>query len=248
MLKEAKSILIIILLVIAFIVFACNINITIETTSSPKVLPIYSVETDKKAISISFDAAWGAEHTEKILDTLDEYGIKTTFFLVGFWIDKYPDMVNEIDRRGHEIGSHSENHLHMNSLSNSKIEKELTSVEQKLEIITGKKPILFRAPFGEYNDNLVKTCKDLDYYVIQWDVDSLDWKDISSEKIANRVIKKVKPGSIVLFHNNAQYVEEYLPVILEKLTSEGYEIIPISELIYKDNYYIDHTGRQFKKN
>ena len=173
MLKEVKIISIIVFLFIIFIFIVCNISITMETSGTPKKIPIYSVETDKKTISISFDAAWGAEHTEKILNTLDDYEIKTTFFLVGFWIDKYPEMVSEIDKRGHEIGSHSENHLHMNSLSSTKIENELKSVEKKLEIITEKKPVLFRPPFGEYNNNLIETCNSLDYYVIQWDVDPL---------------------------------------------------------------------------
>lgn len=248
MLKEAKNIFIIAIIAIIVIIIVCRVSITVETSNSMRLIPIYSVDKNEKIISISFDAAWGAEHTKKILDVLDEYDIKTTFFLVGFWIDKYPDMVAEIDKRGHEIGSHSENHFHMNSLTSQKITNELETVEKKLELITEKKPKVFRPPFGEYNNNLIETCKSLNYHVIQWDVDSLDWKDIPTNQIVNRVIKNVKPGSIVLFHNNAERVEEYLPLILKDLTKRGYKIVPISELIYNDNYYIDHTGKQYKKN
>lgn len=244
--KIAKKVIISLFIIVIFSFVICNIFLTVETSKTIRKIPIYSVETNEKVIAISFDAAWGMEHTENILNILDNYNVKTTFFLVGFWIDKYPNVVKEIDRRGHEIGSHSETHSHMNSLSSQNIISELESVEKKLENIIGKKPYLFRAPFGEYNNNLLDTCNSKGYYVIQWDVDSLDWKKITADQIAVRVIKRAKPGSIVLFHNNAQFVEEYLPVILETLLQDGYKIIPISELIYKKDYYIDNTGRQHK--
>ncbi|EOC99504.1 polysaccharide deacetylase family sporulation protein PdaB [Caldisalinibacter kiritimatiensis] len=218
-----------------------------QVFSRDKSLPIYYVDTEEKRIAISFDAAWGADKTDDILDILDKYDIKTTFFLVGFWVDRYPDMVKEIKKRGHEIGNHSSNHPHMTKLSKEQIVEELKETENKIKELTGQRTVLFRPPFGDYNDRVINACKEAGYYVIQWDVDSLDWKELGVEPVVDRVTKNVKNGSIVLFHNNAKYVAEYLPLVLEKLKAEGYEIVPISELIYKDNYYIDHTGKQIKK-
>lgn len=212
--------------------------------SSTKRLPIYSVQTEDKKIAISFDAAWGDEFTDDILDTLDKYNVKTTFFLVGFWVDKYPNMVKKIHERGHEIGNHSSTHPNMSKLSKEEITKELKTTGDKIAAITGKDPVVFRPPFGDYNNLLIETAEELKYFTIQWDVDSLDWKELGAQAVVERVTRNIRKGSIVLFHNNAKYVSEYLPLVLEKLQAEGYEIIPISDLIYKENYRMDNSGRQ----
>ncbi|GAB6086817.1 polysaccharide deacetylase family protein [Alkaliphilus crotonatoxidans] len=209
-----------------------------------RVLPIYSVETEEKKIAISFDAAWGDEFTDDILDILDQYQVKTTFFLVGFWVDKYPDWVKEFHNRGHEVGNHSSTHPHMSQLSKEQIKSELQETGDKIQAITGVQPTVFRPPFGDYNNLLIETAKELGYYTIQWDVDSLDWKEMGVTPVVDRVTRNVKPGSIVLFHNNAKYVAEYLPLVLQRLQEQGYEIVPVSELILKDNYTIDPSGRQ----
>lgn len=219
-----------------------------DVFSNNKELPIYSVETEEKKIAISFDAAWGDNYTREILDILDKYNIKSSFFLVGFWIDKYPEHVKEIHRRGHDVGNHSTNHPYMTKLSEEEMIKELNITGNKIKELTKEKPILFRPPFGDYNDKLISVCRDNGYYVIQWDVDSLDWKEMGVQPVVDRVVRNVKNGSIVLFHNNAKFVLEYLPIIIERLQKEGYEILPISRLIYKDNFYMDNTGRQIPKN
>lgn len=211
-------------------------------------LPIYSVDTAEKKVAISFDAAWGAQYTDGILKILDQYDVKTTFFLVGFWVDKYPDKVEKIYSRGHEIGNHSTNHPHMSRLNETQITEELMNTHNKIKDIIGESPILFRPPFGEYDDLLIKTCSENEYYTIQWDVDSLDWRELGVQPVVDRIVKNTKEGSIILFHNNAKYVTEFLPIVIEKLQEEGYEIVPISELIYKNNYHIDHTGKQIKEN
>lgn len=209
-----------------------------------KKLPIYSVNTNEKKVAISFDCAWGNEHTVPILDILDQYDVKSTFFMVSFWAEKYPEDVLEISKRGHEIGNHSSTHPNMTKLSPEDMERELKGAADAIEKITAKKPVLFRPPFGAYNDALIKTCEDSGYYVIQWNVDSLDWRDTTAEQITDRVTRNIRPGSIVLFHNNAEYVEEYLPAILDKLKSDGYKIVPVGQLIMKDNYHMDHAGKQ----
>ncbi|HOR86654.1 MAG TPA: polysaccharide deacetylase family protein [Bacillota bacterium] len=189
-------------------------------------------------------ARWGADYTEDLLGILKKYNVKTTFFLVGFWVDKYPEMVRKIDEEGHEIGNHSSKHPHMSQLSKEQIEEELSQTSDKIEAITNKKVTLFRPPFGDYNNKLVITAREMGIQVIQWDVDSLDYKDYGKDAIVKRVLSKVKNGSIVLFHNNATYTKDALTVVLENLQNEGYKIVPVSELIYKGNYYIDHTGMQ----
>jgi polysaccharide deacetylase family sporulation protein PdaB len=221
----------------------CGRNAT-AVFSPERRLPIYSVGMDEKKIALSFDCAWGNQSTRPILDILDQYGVKTTFFMVQFWTDKFPEDVAEIFNRGHEIGNHSSTHPDMTALSAEEMTKEIKGAEEAIERITGQRPTLFRPPLGAYSNTLIETCEALGYHVIQWDVDSLDWKNLSAAQITDRVTRNVKPGSIVLFHNNAQRVEEYLPDILDRLKSEGYELVPVGRLILKENYHMDHAGRQ----
>lgn len=217
---------------------------SLNVFSPTKELPIYSVERKDKKIAISFDAAYGDEYTIDILDTLDKYDVKTTFFLVKFWVENFPNRVEEIYKRGHEIGNHSATHPNMSQLSATQVAEELNSTGEEIFKITGKKPVVFRPPYGDYNDNLILEAKKNGYYTIQWDVDSIDWKELGTQSVVDRVTRNVKPGSIVLFHNNAKYVSEYLPLVLERLIDDGYEIVPISELIHKEDFKIDNTGRQ----
>ena len=247
---QAIRTLVVLTLVIISIVYTQNTEYDAISVffNTKRELPIYSVETDEKKIAISFDAAWGAEYTDEILDILKKRNIKTTFFLVGFWVDKYPEQVKRIASEGHEIGNHSTTHPHMSQLSSEQIRMEIETTQKKIEELAGDRAVkLFRPPFGDYNDRLILTCREMGFYPIQWDVDSLDWKEYGVDHMFNQVIKKVRSGSIVLFHNNAKYIVQALPLILDHILEEGYSIVPISELIYKDNYYIDHTGRQKKK-
>ncbi|OWZ84824.1 polysaccharide deacetylase [Natranaerobius trueperi] len=211
---------------------------------------MYSVDTEEKKISISFDAAWGAERTPDILDILDKYDIKTTFFVTGFWLENYPDVAEEISERGHEVENHSLTHPHMTNLDEQQIREEVERVHHQLYDITGEEPILFRPPFGDYDDLLVETLEDMDYYPIQWSIDSLDWQAPDANYIESIVLDEVEPGEIVLFHNNGTYTPEAVDNILKELIKEqGYEVVPISELIYKDNYYVEPTnGLQVPEN
>lgn len=212
---------------------------------SPKRdLPIYCVDRDDKVIAISFDAAWGNEDTQDLIDILGKYNVKTTFFVVGGWVDKYPESVKALSDAGHEIMNHSNTHPHMTKLSVEKMKEEIRECDDKIEAITGKRPFLFRPPFGDYNDTVVQTCREMGHYTIQWDVDSLDWKELGADAIVDRVTKRVKSGSIVLFHNAAKYTPAALPTILEKLQEQGYKIVPVSEIIYREDFHIDHTGKQ----
>lgn len=207
-------------------------------------LPIYSVERDDKFISITFDCAWGTDHTQAILDSLSAYNVRATFFMVEFWAEKYPEYVAAIDSAGCEIGTHSKTHSHMSSLSATEIRAELSSSSAAITAVTGRQVELFRAPFGDYDDELISTAEEEGYYTIQWDVDSLDWKDGTATQIAMRVINKVRSGSIILMHNNGEHTAEAVPMILATLINRGYTFVPVGELIYRGNYYTDVTGRQ----
>ncbi len=218
-----------------------------QATAPARQIPVYRVDTGgKKRIAISFDAAWGAEKTKQIVDLLDERGISSTFFLVGFWVDKYPDEVRYIAEHGHEIGNHTENHPHLNELSADQVQRELASVSDKIAGLTGKAPTLFRPPYGEYNNTVVNTARGLGYQVIQWDVDSLDWKDRGVQPMIDQVVRNVQPGSIVLFHNNSRDIMQALPTILDRLSSAGYEIVPVSSLLLTGDTFVDGQGIQRK--
>ncbi len=222
-------------------------NLVGAGTGSSRSLPIYSVETEEKKVAISFDCAWGVDYTDKLLDIMAKNGVRCTFFAVQFWVEKYPEYVEKIISAGHEMGTHSRTHPYMSKLTKSEIESELSSSAKAIEKLTGQKVTLFRPPYGDYNDLLINTCKEMDLYPIQWDVDSLDWKNLSGTEIAMRIINGAKNGSIILCHNNGLHTAEALPMIFSTLKNRGYTFVPISELIYTENYYLDHNGRQHKK-
>lgn len=207
-------------------------------------LPIYSVERQDKNISISFDCAWGVDHTDEILKALRVGEAKATWFMVEFWAEKYPEYVKKIDSAGHEIGTHSSTHSYMSKQNAEEIRLELKTSSEAIKKVTGKPVELFRPPYGDYDDELISTAREEGYYPIQWDVDSLDWKDLSATDIAMRVINNVKAGSIILMHNNGLHTAEAVPIILETLQNKGYTFVPIGELIYRENYSMDANGRQ----
>ena len=240
--KQITAVTAVMLAVIAAIVGSVSIF-----ADNERKLPIYCVETDKKQIAIRFDAAWGNDDTEQLISILAEYDVPATFFVVGAWVDKYPESVKALSDAGHQIQNHSNTHPYMSKLSAEQITDELESCNKKIENITGVRPNLLRPPYGDYNNCLIETTQSLDMYTIQWSVDSLDWKDNATpDSIYQRVTSKVKNGSIVLFHNDADHTPAALPNILKCLKDEGYEFVFISDLIYKDNYEIIHDGTQCK--
>ena len=245
-----KSVLVLLsAILIFFSAFSLNdrvLDISSAYYSAAKKVPIYSVETNENKLSISFDAAWGADKTKLIMDICDSFNVKATFFLVGFWVDKYPDVVKEIYNRGFEIGLHSNTHPDMTKLSTNEIKEELEENIKSIQNITGERPTLFRPPFGYYNNRLIDICEELKIFCVQWDVDSLDWKGLSASEIANRVVSKAKKGSIVLFHNNSDNIINSLKLVLETFKQKSLNVVPIGSLIYTNNYTINNLGIQIK--
>ena len=209
--------------------------------------PIYFVYTEEPKISISFDATWGAEHTEAILDTLAQHQVQATFFLTNIWLKEYPDMAKKIADSGHEIAMHSVSHPHMNDLSQEEIKKELLDNQAMIKEVTGYEAMLFRFPFGEYNNQSVSTVKKLGFYPIQWSADSLDWRDeLSKEEIVRRVVDNLHNGAIILCHNNGSHTAEAIEDILTQAENKGYQVVPIGQLIYTGDYEVDNQGGQRK--
>ena len=213
--------------------------------SSNRLVPIYKVDTNEKKIAITLDGMWGCKYTAKILEILREHDVEITFFFGGNWLEEYPHLVQEIAANGHEVGNHSYTHPHMAKLSKEEIMQELNRTGELIKELTGENPTLFRAPFGEYNNRLIKTSREQGYQTVQWSIDSLDWKDVSANFIVKTVMKQLDPGEIVLMHNNGQNTTQALENLIPKVKQEGYEIVPLSDLLYHDDYYIEsHSGIQ----
>lgn len=220
--------------------------VSVSSNVNGRELPIYCVDTEEKKVALSFDAAWGNEDTGKILEILKKHDIKVTFFMTGGWVESFPDDVKAIYEAGHDLGNHSENHKNMSQLSDEEKTEELMKVHEKVKQLTGEDMELFRPPYGDYDDNVVLNATKNGYFTIQWDVDSLDWKDYGVDSIIHTVVdhKNLGNGSIILCHNGAKYTAQALEALITGLQEKGYEIVPVSQLILKKDYHMDVTGRQ----
>lgn len=221
-------------------------KVAVASATVPKEIPIYCVERKDKVVALTFDAAWGNEDTQQILNILEKHGVKATFFATGGWVESYPDDVKKIIGAGHAFGNHSENHKFMTKLSDEQKAQELCIVHDRVKELTGYEMCLFRPPYGDYNDAVVKVAESLGYYTIQWSVDSLDWKDYGVDSIIRTVTKHkyLDSGAIILMHNGAKYTASALDAVITGLEEQGYSFVTVAELIYTGKYHIDHTGKQ----
>ena len=216
----------------------------VSSASATKKLPIYSVQTDKKQVAITFDAAWTNQDTNELIKILKKHKAIATFFIVGDWADRFPESVKAFYDAGHTIANHSDTHKAFSKCSREEIRKEIVDCNEKLEKITGDKVTLVRAPSGDYTKESLEVADSLGMQTIQWNCDSLDYTKISVEEIVNRVVKGTQNGSIILFHNGVENTAEALDRILTELKKQGYSFVSVNSLIYKDNFYLDHTGKQ----
>lgn len=213
--------------------------------------PIYRVKTEEKNIAITFDINW-AENDElyNILEVLDKYNVKATFFIMGGWVnysDENKEKLIKIKEGGHEIGNHSYIHPMFSKITEERMKDEIEKTNKIINDTTKEEVKLFRFPSGDYNKKACEFIYSQGMIGIQWDVDSVDWKQTSAEEEYNRVMKKVAPGSILLFHNNAKYTPKNLDRIISELQKENYKFTKVGELIYYDDYFIDEKGEQIKK-
>ncbi len=219
---------------------------SIETSVAAKELPIYSVETNEKKIAVTFDSAWNDDDIDKIITVLKEQCCPSTFFVTGDWAERFPESLKKLHSAGHEIASHSYNHTLYSTLSKDEIIADMDKCDSIIESIIGIRPKLCRAPSGDYTNNSILACKETGRYCIQWDCDSLDWKELTEDEMKKRIFDRVQPGSILLFHNGTKQTADALPGILTALKNDGYSFVKVGDLIYKENYTIDHAGRQSK--
>ena len=230
------------------LILTAGSNIRVSNSVNGRELPIYCVETKEPKIALTFDAAWGNEDTQKILEVLKKHDVHVSFFMTGGWVENYPDDVKAILAAGHDLGNHSENHKNMSQLSDAEKKEELMKVHDKVRTLTGYEMFLFRPPYGDYDNAVVNVAKDCGYYTIPWGVDSLDWKDCGVDYIIKTVTehKHLGNGSIILCHNGAKYTAQALDTLITKLKEKGYTFVPVSELIYRDGYHMNVEGRQIK--
>lgn len=208
-------------------------------------IPIYNVNRDDNKVALTFDSAWNDEDIDEIIDILNRYNVKATFFVTGKWAEDYSSSLNKLYRNGFEIGIHSYNHTDYTTLSKSEILNDMEKCDKALLKATGSSTDLVRAPSGSYDDNVVRTIEQSGRFYIQWSVDGLDYLETTPQQISQRVTEKLEAGDIILLHNGTQYTKEALPIILEK-TVDKFEYVNVSDMIYKSDYSIDHAGKQWK--
>jgi polysaccharide deacetylase family sporulation protein PdaB len=216
----------------------------VRVAARPAKHPIYSVETPEKKVALGINCAWDNGDIGQILEVLEQHNVKASFFLVGDWCDRYPDSVRQIDGAGHELGSHSDTHADMTKLDREGILREIRSSKEKIKNLTGKTPTLFRPPSGAYNNQVIEQIEAEGLFPIQWDCDSLDYRNLTPDEMQQRIFKKLRNGSILLFHSGAKYTPQALPQIIEAIRAEGYEFVMVSELIHPRPYRVDFEGRQ----
>jgi len=214
------------------VIYAEKDNITVFSPQQPAA--IYSVPTDKKVIALTFDISWGEKRAEPILEILKQKNVTdATFFLSAPWSQTHPEIVKKIVDAGYEIGSHGNKHENYSTLNDDEIRKQIQTAHSVLTQVTGKSPTLIRLPNGDFDKRVLAIAEQMNYKVIQWDTDSLDWMNIGTEKIVNRVVGKAHPGDIILMHasDSVKQTHEALPAIIDQLRSKGYEFVTVSELI-----------------
>ncbi len=220
----------------AFLAYQDAANLHVFTQ---RLKPIYSVETKQKEAALTFDISWGDDNAAPVLDILKQAGVKATFFLSGPWAKTHPDLVRRIVNEGHEVGSHGNRHIDLNTLGKQEIKDEIMQAHQDLKAVTGKDCNLIRTPNGSYDNKVIQAVTEVGYRAIQWSTDSLDWKRPGPDAVIKNVLnghrpgQGVKPGAIILFHasNSAPDTVPALPTVLKKLKEQGYTLLPVGELL-----------------
>ena len=214
------------------VIYAEKDNITVFAPE--QAAAIYSVPTDKKVLALTFDISWGDKRTEPILEVLKQNNVKNaTFFLSSPWSQSHPEIVKKIMDAGYEIGSHGHKHDNYSTYTDDEIRTQIQTAQSILTQVTGKTPTLIRLPNGDFDKRVLRIADQMKVKVIQWDTDSLDWMNIGTEKIVNRVVSKAHPGDIILMHasDSVKQTHEALPVIISQLRAKGYEFVTVSSLI-----------------
>ncbi|MEK3763557.1 polysaccharide deacetylase family protein [Solibacillus sp. FSL K6-4121] len=183
-----------------------------------------------KKIALTFDDGPHPKVTRQILQTLDKYNAKATFFVIGQEVVKYPEVLKEVYEAGHEIGNHTYNHEKLTTLSQKEVNHQIQSTDELIKSVIGKNATVFRPPYGSYDETVIKQLK---VPSVMWTIDTLDWKHRDPEKTALAIEEQVNNGSIILMHDIHQATADALETILIDLQIQGYTFVTVSELLKK---------------
>jgi len=238
----------VLILVGAIVAVSCTNAARVFSNQTTRLSPINAVATDAQVVALSFDASWGEGHALDILRVLEEQDARATYFVIGSWAEKHSEYLRALSSSGRvEIGTHSNTHSRMPRLRERQMEFELNSSVSIIQGITGNPIDLFRPPFGEYSDTVLSVAERLGFFTIRYDVDSLDWQDLSSYDLTTRVLTQAGAGSIILLHNDGRNTLEALPAIIQGLRNRGLELVTVGEMIHRENFTIDQNGKQIKR-
>ncbi len=235
---------VILLFCAAGVMITDNKDIVLTGTSAGNLLPIYKVDTKENNVALTMNCAWNDSDIDSILQTLDQNNCKITFFMVGDWVKKYPESARKIKEAGHEIGTHSNTHPHVKDLDYEKNALELSESVKIIRETTGAEVKLYRPPYGEYNDTVIKVANENGYIPIQWSLDTLDYTKLTGEQMWNRLKNKISTGDIILMHNGTEHTADSLDMIIKNIKNKGFDVVRVSDIIYKEDYVIDVNGVQ----
>ncbi|HYF91850.1 MAG TPA: polysaccharide deacetylase family sporulation protein PdaB [Symbiobacteriaceae bacterium] len=218
----------------------------VDVKLQPTLRPIYAAKTDQQVLALTFDISWGQAMAPKVLDVLKQENVKATFFLSGPWAKNHEELVKRIKDDGHQIESHGQEHVDLNTLGREGAARNIGKAHAILQEMTGRAPTYIRPPNGAFSKESVQGAKDLGYATVIWSVDSLDWKNPGVETIINRSTKLIHPGAIVLMHasDSCKQTDQALPTVIRTLRQQGYQFLLLDPLIRQhgvdDNGFI-HT-------
>ena len=218
---------------------------TVSSNVNGRELPICSVETEDAKVALTFDVAWENGDLPEILDVLEEEGVKVSFFVTGEWAEQNPELLKKIRDLGHDLGNHSQDHKSMTQLTYEEKREEISEAHERVKEIAGVEMNLFRTPYGNYDDEVILTAEEQGYYTIEWNIDTMDWKDYGKKNILNTVMgnEELGNGAIIRAHAGTKYMAEALKPLIQRLKEAGYELVPVSKLIYRTDYHMDVRGR-----
>lgn len=224
---------------IVFLLFSFALLFNVTTASAAREGTVFRrVDCEEKLIALTFDDGPHPEKTEKVLEVLDHYDVKATFFVVGQNAERYPEIVQRCAEKGHEIGNHTYTHRYFNRLSAIEAENEIKKDSKLLEALTGAPCRLFRPPGGIFDSASAALASKAGMKTVIWNVDTKDWAGESADNIFKNVTKNACNGSIILFHDytgNKSHTLEALRLVIPYLLNEGYSLVTVSELISRSN-------------
>ena len=211
---------------------------------TPRKMPIHSVDLEEKLVALTFDAFDDEETMSAVLTVLEDGGIPATFFVSGFWAHNNAETLKRMSEADIEIGTKGNTLTQMSRLGASAARLELETGIKAVEEITDRRVELFRPPFGEYSDTLINAADDMGLYIVKWDINA---EIQTSQNIASNVLPKVKNGSIIYLSNDRPITAQSLTLIIEGIKNKGYDFVAAGDLIHRENYTINHEGRQVRQ-